>query len=178
MSEFDAESQDDVLWRAMHSQDLAQVLSIERNTQSVPWSRLAFEESLTRSEAKPAESNVSHYCQVLETTAEDLSPHVVGFYIVSTILDELHILNIAVAPSVQGQGLGHVLMNDIFRLASTHQAQSIFLEVRASNLVAQSLYEKWGFVRVSVRKNYYRSLEQEKEDAWVYQRQLTKTVSA
>jgi len=64
--------------RDMHTKDLNQVLLIERNAQISPWSRLSFEESLTK----------QNICRVLETNKE-----IIAYHVVCPIEDELHILN-------------------------------------------------------------------------------------
>lgn len=159
-------------WRAMQSKDLDAVLKIERNTQSVPWSRLAFEESLTKSE-QPAES--LSICEVISLGDENDEPgsqELIAFIVVSLVLDELHILNLAVANLHQGRGFGHVILDRIISLANQHGSRKLFLEVRASNLVAQSLYKKWGFEQIAIRKAYYRAVEQQREDAQVFVKQL------
>lgn len=155
-----------LLARNMHDQDLPQVMQIEQNAQQSPWARLSFEESLSRSQNSNA-----HACRVL-----CLENQVLAYHVVSAVLDELHILNVVTAPQLQGIGLGHRLMQDIIEIAQQHALDKLFLEVRASNIVAQSLYEKWGFKRIALRKQYYRSVKPGalKEDAFVYIKELTK----
>ncbi len=184
----------------MHSKDLAQVLQIERNTQAAPWSRLAFEESLTRSEESSTRDKESstldresstqdrenakaagearYFCAVLTDNEDSFEQRVVAFYVVSLVLDELHILNLAVEPGHQGKGFGHDVMQELFDLAAAQNLEKLLLEVRASNDTAQSLYDKWGFEQIGLRKNYYRTQDKGREDALVLMRQLTKTVKA
>lgn len=155
---------DELSLRDMGTEDLSKVIFIEQAAHISPWSRLSFEESLTRNEQS---ANCTHPCRVLEARGE-----VVGYHILNVVVDELHILNVACAPKVQGLGLGHCLMQDIIDISHRRQLPNIFLEVRISNLVAQGLYEKWGFKQISLRKRYYRPVEQggEREDALVYLR--------
>ena len=152
--------------RDMRSDDLTQVLHIEQTAHVSPWGRLSFEESLTRNEQS---QNNAHPCRVIEARGE-----IVAYHVVSVILDELHILNVVCAPKAQGLGLGHRLMTDILELADSQNLDKIFLEVRISNTIAQSLYEKWGFKQIAVRKRYYRPAapDQPREDALVYLRDL------
>lgn len=157
----------------MRSSDLAQVLQIERNVQPVPWSRLSFEESLTRQDESHAldsnPGNVLHRSMVICS-----ADSVLGFHITSLICDEFHILNLAVAPQFQGIGLGHYLMQDLIQLASMGPVRKLFLEVRQSNTKAISLYEKWQFKQIGLRKKYYRSNEadgNEREDALIFCRE-------
>ncbi len=143
----------------MHSRDLVAVVAIERNAHISPWGRISFEESL----------NNGHRCRCLWRGTQLL-----GYSVVQLVVDEMHILNVAVAPTAQGQGLGHVLLNDIFATATAANSTRIFLDVRESNLKAQSLYTKWGFELLSVRKHYYRtSVANQLENALVYTRSLT-----
>jgi len=153
-------SADSLTMRDMTSKDLAQVLSIERNAQVSPWSRLSFEESLTK----------EHICRVVCCKDQILALHVV-----CPVLDELHVLNVAVATRMQGKGLGHVLMRDILQVAKSAKSKTLFLEVRASNHAAQSLYEKWQFEQIALRKGYYRSSNDtagQREDALVFARRM------
>ena len=144
---------DNCFFSAMHFQELGRVLSIEEQIQSVPWSLQLFEESLVG----------QHICRVLKVESQ-----IQAFHIVCPILDELHILNLAVAANAQGQGFGHLLMHNVFEIAENNASKKIFLEVRASNLIAQSLYSKWQFKQIAVRKNYYRTADNQREDGMIY----------
>jgi len=145
--------------RDMCSQDLNQVVQIECNAQTSPWGRISFEESLTK----------QHHCRVLISQNQ-----VVAYHVVCAAADELHILNIVAAPHFQGLGLGHTLLQDIVAIADQQSLSKIFLEVRASNEVAQSLYQKWQFKQISLRKEYYRVTDGGKrEDALIFMRSMT-----
>ncbi|GFH40673.1 ribosomal protein S18-alanine N-acetyltransferase [Pseudolactococcus insecticola] len=94
---------------------------------------------------------------LLETTAyylafSDSDGKLVGFLATSTVMDETEITNIAVLTGFQGQGIASRLMQQLATSDGT-----IFLEVRASNLAAQKLYEKCGFVAYYQRKDYYQN---------------------
>ena len=144
----------------MRTKDLYQVLLIERNAQISPWSRLSFEESLTK----------QHICRVLDVDGE-----IIAYHVVCPVADELHILNVVAAPQLQGLGLGHRLMHDILEIATIQSANKIFLEVRAGNEVAQNLYLQWRFKQISVREAYYRSsahADDKREDALVFMRSV------
>jgi len=80
-----------------------------------------------------------------------------GFVVYCVVLDEASIYNIAVLPASQGRGLGKVLLDTVIDRARAAGARRFFLEVRASNRAARSLYQKFGFTLDSLRKNYYRS---------------------
>lgn len=160
----DSASQGLLFARDMVDKDLSQVVLIEQNAQVSPWTRLSFEESLSRSE-----SSLGHACRVLHVEDE-----VVAYNVLSSVLDELHILNVVTTPHLQGIGLGHRLMQDIVDFAQFRSLNKLFLEVRASNLIAQNLYLKWQFKHIAMRKQYYRTADPKspKEDAMVYLREL------
>lgn len=156
--------------RDMQSRDLVSILAIEHNAQPSPWSRLSFEESMTK----------GYRCRVIEShngvNAESIwaVKEIVAYHVVCEIVEELHILNVVAAPQYQGLGLGHMLMADILEFAETRHLSKLFLEVRVSNQVAQSLYLKWQFRQIAMRKQYYRpnSVTEVREDALVFLRQL------
>ena len=81
--------------------------------------------------------------------------YVVGFAGIWTLADEVHITNIAVRNLYQRQGIGERLLIATIDLAAELKASLLTLEVRASNLPAQKLYEKYGFVQVGLRRGYY-----------------------
>lgn len=83
------------------------------------------------------------------------SEHVVGIAGFWLMVDEAHITTIAVRDVYQGQGMGERLLIAIIDMATQLNACIVTLEVRASNKQAQTLYEKYGFHQVGVRRGYY-----------------------
>ena len=81
---------------------------------------------------------------------------VAGFLILSTVLDEAEILEVAVLENLRRCGLGSELMDEIFGWCAKNEISKIFLEVRESNFPARTYYKKFGFVENGLRKNYYR----------------------
>lgn len=149
---------DTKLLRDMRTEDLSDVLRLERGAQLSPWSRLSFEESLNR----------DHRCRVLVADGR-----LVGFHVICGVVDELHILNVVIGRQFQKQGLGHLLMQDIVEIAEETTASKLFLEVRASNAAAQALYRRWQFKQIAVRKAYYSASSTtngDREDAHVFVR--------
>ena len=71
------------------------------------------------------------------------------------MVDQAHIVAIAVREAYRGLGLGELLLAEAVDLAMENHQESVTLEVRKSNLVAQGLYEKYRFLKVGVRKRYY-----------------------
>ena len=80
---------------------------------------------------------------------------VIGFASIWVMADEAHITNIAVRSDYQRQGIGELLLISIINLAAELKANIVTLEVRVSNLPAQNLYQKYGFVEVGLRHGYY-----------------------
>lgn len=120
---------------------LSQVVEIEEKSFTHPWSRESFSEELR----KP---NSFKFVALMDEK-------VVGFAILDTVLDEGNLLDIAVDENYRRNGIGRLLMNKLFEVASEKKLSFITLEVRESSLPAISLYEAFGFERVGVRKNYY-----------------------
>ncbi len=90
--------------------------------------------------------------------------NLLGYCIFMTAADEGEILRIAVKPDARKKGIGKKLLDRAVKTMASRGASEIFLEVRASNTDAISLYEKYGFTKTGVRKNYYEN----KEDAILY----------
>jgi ribosomal-protein-alanine N-acetyltransferase len=88
---------------------------------------------------------------------------IVGYIGTEEISGETHIINMAVHPENRKQGIGKKLIEAVL-----DDENVFFLEVRASNIAAQKLYEKYGFEKVGVRKNYY---EDNGEDAYIMRRE-------
>lgn len=80
---------------------------------------------------------------------------VVGYALFWHVADEVHLLNVAVAPPERRRGVGRALMRDLLDYARRHAVARVLLEVRASNRAAIALYESLAFERVRVRKGYY-----------------------
>ena len=79
----------------------------------------------------------------------------VGFIHVRTVAGEGEILNVAVAPEMQGQGLGRMLVKHALEHFAQSGGTSLCLEVRASNVPAIALYKSSGFSQVGIRRGYY-----------------------
>ena len=93
-----------------------------------------------------------------------------GYAGLLVVLDEGYITNVAVRPAYRRQGIASDLLGVFERFARGHQLAFLTLEVRASNAATIALYEKMGYARVGVRKNYY---EHPREDAVIMTREFT-----
>ena len=119
---------------------LDEVLAIEKRAYGHPWSRGNFADSLRS----------GYQAQLLCA-----GPTLLGYFVAMKGVDEVHLLNITVAPEVQGQGWGRVLLDALALWSRGQGAQWLWLEVRTGNLRAQQVYERYGFRRVGERRNYY-----------------------
>jgi ribosomal-protein-alanine N-acetyltransferase len=93
---------------------------------------------------------------------------VIGFGGVWLILDEGHITNIAVHPEYRGIGAGDMIIEALIELCKLEGIKSMTLEVRASNIIAQNLYKKHGFIEAGIRKNYYSDTKEDGIIMWKY----------
>lgn len=142
--------------RLMEEADVDQVSRLERAAYPFPWSRGIFLDCL----------RVPYECRVVEESGA-----LVGYSVTSLALDEAHLLNLCIAPAAQGRGLGGFLLDHVLRETAAAGGRIIYLEVRPTNAAAVSLYERAGFVRIGVRRSYYRA-EAGREDALVLARTL------
>ncbi|WBY00160.1 ribosomal protein S18-alanine N-acetyltransferase [Ramlibacter tataouinensis] len=131
---------------------LPQVLPIERSAYEHPWTHGNFADSLRS----------GYQAQLL--CAGD---QVVGYFVAMKGVDEVHLLNITVAPAWQGQGWGRLMLDGLAAWSRGQGAQWLWLEVRVGNLRAQRLYEHIGFRRVGERRRYYPAAGGGREDAIV-----------
>ena len=143
--------------RPMAEADLDAVLAVEQRGYEFPWSRTIFEDCL----------RVSYSCWLLEWQGV-----IAGYAVMSVAAGEAHILNLCIDPDLHRRGLGRFLLDQMLELATGHQAQVMFLEVRPTNVAAQRLYEAAGFNEVGVRRNYYPA-RVGREDAIIMARQLS-----
>ncbi len=96
---------------------------------------------------------------------------VVGVCVAMFGVEELHLLNIAVAREQQGHGVARWMLGFLLDLCRAHRLAAIWLEVRPSNARARALYARQGYKEVAVRKAYYPA-EIGREDALVMKREV------
>ena len=91
----------------------------------------------------------------------------IGYFVAMLGVEETHLLNLTVAPSHQGQGWAKLMLEALALWSRGKGAHWLWLEVRASNARALSVYAAHGFRRVGDRKNYYPLATGKREDAIV-----------
>ena len=131
---------------------LDDVVAVERAAYDHPWTRGNFVDSL----------HSGYQAQVLGANGVLL-----GYFVAMKGVDEVHLLNLTVAPDYQRQGWGRVMLDALALWARGQGAQWLWLEVRISNARALLMYERHGFRRVGERKNYYPAAHGQREDAVV-----------
>ncbi|MGH8822302.1 MAG: ribosomal protein S18-alanine N-acetyltransferase [Rhodoferax sp.] len=134
-----------------------EVVAIEQTAYDHPWARHHFTDSVA-----------AGYQAQLLMAGENL----LGYFVAMRGVDEVHLLNITVAPVHQGHGWARVMLDALSLWARGQGAQWLWLEVRISNYRAQQIYERYGFRRVGQRKNYYPAVQGKREDAIVMSLQL------
>jgi ribosomal-protein-alanine N-acetyltransferase len=136
---------------------LDQVLHVEQQAYSHPWTRGNFTDALA----------TGYEAQLLLAGDELL-----GYFVAMQGVEEVHLLNLTVAPRHQRQGWARVLLDALALWSRGRAAQWLWLEVRASNERARSIYEAHGFRRVGERKRYYPAAAGQREDAIVMSQHL------
>ena len=158
----------------MEAGDLDEVLSIEQISHANPWTRGNFSDSLA----------AGHWAYCIRPDSVDaepgsyLDPQVLWAYcVLYPAVDELHLLNITVAPQLRRLGIAARIMRAIEAIAASRQMPRIILEVRPSNIPAISLYQSLGYETIGVRKGYYPADEStgQREDAQVMAKSINLT---
>ena len=137
----------------MELADLDVVLALENIAFVSPWSRSSFLYELL-------ENPRAVYL------AAKFDGQLAGYIGMWEIFDEGHITNLAVHPDFRRQGIARRLLWDLTEIAKSHGILKLTLEVRQSNLPAQLLYAKIGFVKAGVRRRYYRDNNEDALIMW------------
>ncbi len=130
--------------------DIPAVTAIEEHSNIEPWTQESFLEELLR----------PHSFVQVARVCEGSGEIVAGFLCFWLVADEIQILNVAVHEDYRRRGLGRALLLDCLRFGLGRKARKAVLEVRASNLAAQSLYASLGFEAVGQRPDYYGGLRE------------------
>ncbi|MFZ5722417.1 MAG: ribosomal protein S18-alanine N-acetyltransferase [Pseudomonadota bacterium] len=147
-----------MLLRAMTAGDLPSVIAIERASQPVPWTEGMLRDCLR--------------ADYWNTVAVDHDGTVAGFVVLSSGGGDAHVLNIAVDPRYRRRGIARRLLASLMEAARLREADQLFLEVRAGNEPALTLYRDLGFAEVAVRRAYYPRVGGGREDAIIMARVL------
>ncbi len=132
----------DLTYTPMTVDDLPDVLKIERDSFVNPWSRPMFERDVLH-------NKLAHIFTVRRGGL------VIGYFSLWKIVDEGHLVTLAVDRSSRGHGLGESILREVVRLAESLNIIRITLEVRETNVDAIRLYLRFGFIKAGVRLKYY-----------------------
>lgn len=146
-----------IVIREMRVEDIPAVVEIENLSFSIPWSSRSFMSEI--------------YKPYSIARVAIIGDRVVGYICAERIIDEAHILNLAVHPDFRRMGIGRFLVSRVLEELRKTGCRYIYLEVRVSNIAARRLYERFRFKVVGIRKGYYALPE---EDAYVMMLELEK----
>ena len=138
--------------KRMTLSDLPEVIVIERASYHEPWTEAIFKDCLA----------TRYECRVLREKKAML-----GYFMFSCVLDEAHLLNIAVHPDHRSKGHARFMMNSLINELKRFKINALYLEVNRNNPGAIAIYESLGFKQIGLRKGYY-SVRHGREDALVY----------
>ncbi len=130
-----------MIFRIMRPEDMPEIMAIEREAYSLPWSEAAYLEDLT------------HEATVYITAEEE--GKVAGYMGGWLIFDEVHITTVAVRADLRRKGVASVMLATYLDHILNYGTRFATLEVRISNVPAIGLYRKLGFKAVGVREHYY-----------------------
>jgi ribosomal-protein-alanine acetyltransferase len=136
--------------REMDVDDLERIVELEKDLFTSPWNKDDFIYELNE--------NPFSYNYVL------LENEIIGYIGLWINYDNASITTIGVDKRYQGRGYSEVLMDQVIDLVNENKCINMSLEVRVSNNKAIHLYEKYGFKKVALRKNYY---QDNHEDAYL-----------
>ncbi|HZW83915.1 MAG TPA: ribosomal protein S18-alanine N-acetyltransferase [Candidatus Deferrimicrobium sp.] len=137
----------------MEFSHLDEIINIEEKSFATPWSRYAFTCELM-------DNDFARYFVLMH------DEQVIGYMGLWVILDEAHITNVAIHPDYRNRRLGEVLIREVAWRCQGLGVLRMTLEVRVSNLSAQSLYTRLGFVSAGVRKGYYTDNQEDAIIMW------------
>ena len=134
------------------------VLAIEVQAYTFPWTRGNFVDSLA----------AGYLMRVLQAADGEL----LGYFVAMPGFEEMHLLNLTVAPGHQRQGHARRMLARLYQLSAAYDSQAVWLEVRESNDRARRLYEAEGFAEAGRRRDYYPAPQGRREDAILMTRML------
>lgn len=151
MSALAADPQPATALRPMREGDLVEVHALEIRAYEFPWTLGIFRDCL----------QANYPAWVLQVDGR-----IGGYFLMSVAAGEAHVLNVCVAPELQGRGYGRALLHSLLKIARARRVDRVFLEVRPSNAGAIALYDAEGFNEIGRRPRYYPARDG-REDALV-----------
>ena len=146
-----------ISFRLCEEKDLPFVMELDREAFFDPWSLGTWQEELKN--------------KIAVWLVEELNNQVVGYAGIWVVAVEAQVMRVAVKEELRNQGLGLVLTRALIQKAWDAGAEAVTLEVRESNVAAQKVYERCGFVSEGVRPNYYEDTHEGAVIMWLYRKQ-------
>lgn len=131
---------------------LGDITEIENNSYTNPWSRKNFKDAI----------EAGYHCLILKESPDGA---IMGYLVAMKGFEEVHLLNITVAPAFRKKGCALVLLEALRLWTLAEKKAYLWLEVRQSNIRAHCIYEEFGFQIVGTRRNYYPVVKGVYEDA-------------
>lgn len=134
--------------RRMMVEDVPAVAELDRISFSLPWPERSFRFEVT--------DNPASRCWVA-----DIDGRIIGVIVAWLLVDEVHIATLATHPEFRRQGIAQALLTHVLKHGAQEGATASFLEVRASNLAAQTMYRKFGYQESGRRPRYYKDNDED-----------------
>lgn len=141
-------------FRLCEEKDLPTVMEIDGESFFDPWSLAAWHREL--------ENPIALWI------VEELGQRVIGYAGIWNVAGEAQVMRVAVKKSLRNRGLGLALTKALIQKAWEAKAEAVTLEVRESNLAAQTVYQRCGFKSCGVRPNYYEDTHEGAVIMWLY----------
>lgn len=144
----------ELIIRKMDLIDIDEVMAVEKASFSDPWPRDVFQQEVIKNE-------YAHYF------VAQFENSVIGYSGMWVVIDDAQITNIAILPEFRGYKIGEKLFKHTCQYAMQIGVKRLSLEVRASNIIAQRMYRKFGLIPGGIRKNYYTDNREDAIIMWV-----------
>jgi len=140
--------------RKMSIIDIDEVMEVEKSSFAEPWPKEIFAQEVSK-------NDYAYYF------VAQLNNKVIGYAGMWVVIDDAQITNIAIIPQYRGLKIGEKLFEYVCQQAMRMSVERLSLEVRVSNIIAQGMYRKFGFVPGGIRKNYYTDNQEDAIVMWV-----------
>ena len=142
------------VFRLCEEKDLPVVMELDREAFFDPWSLETWQRELQN--------------PIAVWIVEEVEREIVGYAGIWNVAGEAQVMRVAVRKALRNQGLGLLLTQELIQKAQEAGAEAMTLEVRESNIAAQKVYERCGFVSGGVRPHYYEDTGEGAVIMWLY----------
>lgn len=146
----------------MTQEHIDAIYAIETRSFAIPWSKNELRRELDNKHA------IYKVALIGNTANNNNNTEITGYAGLWHIVNEGQITNIAVDTQYRRMGIGSILIQSMIAYAQEHEMIGLTLEVRTSNIAAQELYKKYGFLPEGIRKRYYADNGEDAIIMWKY----------